>query len=280
MRTYLCTLDEAKREIRAKETFDDNAVFALIGPLSERFVKLTGLEFEPIRETRTIPVSAQVVSTWARTLALGEYILELESVTVNGSAQVVDTDVKLVIASPPTDPPRVLQALASQAVLQYGAEVEVTGWWGYRSRWQQRGWTDTTDRITNSGGINATVATLTVNDADGIDEQGLTPRFSRGQLLRVDDEMLRVLAVESGSNTLTVRRGVRGTEAAAHAQNAALLTWSAEEDVVWAMTKWVALMYQRRAVFDTKIVDGIGAVSTPADTPSNVYAVAQRYAHK
>lgn len=225
-------------------------------------------------------MTAQVVSTWARTLALGEYILELESVTVNGNAQVIGTDVKLVVASPPTDPPRVLQALASLAILQYGAEVEVTAWWGYRSRWQQRGWTDTTDGINNAGGINATETSLTVNDADGIDEQGLTPRFSRGQLLRVDNEMLRVLAVDAQLNTLTVRRGVRGTEAVAHLQNAAILTWAAEEDVVWAMTKWVALMYQRRAVFDTKIVDGIGAVSTPADTPANVYAVAQRYAHK
>lgn len=76
---------------------------------------------------------------------------------------------------------------------------------------------------------SASTTTLTVADADGIDETGATPRFQVGQLIRLGSEFCQVMAVGAVGNTLTVRRGLLGTTAVIHALATAVEVWRPDE---------------------------------------------------
>ena len=78
---------------------------------------------------------------------------------------------------------------------------------------------DTIDAVNHATGINVTDTTLKLNDVDGADKWGRTPRISSGQILRIEAEQMEVTATDTttGVQTATVVRGVNGTTAAAHA---------------------------------------------------------------
>ena len=74
--------------------------------------------------------------------------------------------------------------------------------------------------------MSATATTITVEDSDGADEDGASPRFQAGHLLRVKGEYLRLTAVDHTANQLSVLRGVGGTVAAAQAVDAKIESYA------------------------------------------------------
>ncbi len=78
--------------------------------------------------------------------------------------------------------------------------VSINGWWGFRDD------VEPTAAAVGDGGVDASDETLTVTDAGGI---------AAGQTLLVGREQLYVAGVKD--KALTVRRGVNGTTARAHA---------------------------------------------------------------
>lgn len=105
--------------------------------------------------------------------------------------------------------------------------ARVTGWWGRAD--SQAPFDATGQTITT--GINDTVTSLTVGDVDGPGLIGIPPAFAVGQTLRIDDELLAVVAVDNQANTLAVRRGLNGTTAATHESGAGLSLWRVPEPV-------------------------------------------------
>lgn len=283
MQTYLCSLADARREIKAASTSDDAYVLSLIPMLSQRFVKMTGREFEPRLETRQIEIVPFRIRSGSGLFDTETTFLELKAVLLNGEALALTTDVVPYPLWEPRPKRRLLlmdhtrswYRSADQGV----ATVTVTAWWGYRSRYETEGWVSSRDSVQDTGGMTTLATALRVTDADGLDGDGLTPRFSPGHLLRIDDEMLRVQAVDTATNTLTVARGQRGTTAVIHAKDTDISVWRPEEDVQRAVARWVALAYQRRGVFETRTVTDVGTISAPADMPQEVKTTAQYYAN-
>lgn len=76
---------------------------------------------------------------------------------------------------------------------------------------------------------SAAATTLSVADADGVDETGATPRFQVGQLIRLESEFCQVSAVNTVSNALTVKRALLGTTAALHVIATAVEVWRPDE---------------------------------------------------
>ena len=108
--------------------------------------------------------------------------------------------------------------------------VKIVGVWGHTSD-RATCWESTGDTVENnplaSGGLS-----LTVNDVDGEDALGITPRFSAGQLLRIESEYVETTAaVDTAANTIGLLRARNGTSAAAHAQNVAIDVWRAPEEI-------------------------------------------------
>lgn len=110
-------------------------------------------------------------------------------------------------------------------------QIYVTGLWGYHNNYYEMGWIDTLDTVENNP-LTASGTSITVNNADGDDAQGMT-RFEAGNLIRVDDELMEITTVTAGSvNTLTVLRGVRGSRATSHAQDTAIFRYHVPDDLV------------------------------------------------
>ncbi|MBK9126056.1 MAG: hypothetical protein IPM16_23410 [Chloroflexi bacterium] len=99
-----------------------------------------------------------------------------------------------------------------------GGPVEIGGLWAYHPAPDQA--FRETGAVLASSADSAAV-TITLDDADGTDAWGDTPRVRVGHILRLGDELLRVTAI--AGDTLTVRRSENGTTAANHASDTPVL---------------------------------------------------------
>jgi hypothetical protein len=120
--------------------------------------------------------------------------------------------------------------------------IDVTGIWGWHDDWLNA-WRSSGDTVQNNP-LSATSTALTVADADGADAENEVPRFQVGQLLKIEDEYLRVLAVNTTTNVLTVLRGVNGTTAASHAQNVAISIYQPPHDAALVCLRLAAWLYR------------------------------------
>jgi hypothetical protein len=155
------------------------------------------------------------------------------------------------------------------------AFVTVTGVWGWHDDYDNA--YAHVDDVQDGAGINATVTTITVADADGADLDGFQPRFSAGNLIQIGSELMDVTAVDTGANTLTVRRGVNGTTAAAHAVNADINVYQIPETIRRITARQAALLYRRQGAFQVETLDGVGAISYPQDLLSELRGVLQEF---
>lgn len=119
--------------------------------------------------------------------------------------------------------------------------VKVVGVWAFADD-RNICWEDSLDTVENnplaSGGTS-----VTVNDDDGVDLWGFTPRFQAGQLARIESEYVEVTA--AAATALTVVRARNGTAAAAHAQNVAIELWRPPEPVKQAVIIQLARGFAR-----------------------------------
>ena len=133
--------------------------------------------------------------------------------------------------------------------------VSVNGTWGYHDDWSNA-WLDSGDTVEDDP-LTAAATTITVNDADGVDVNGVTPRFSIGQLLKIESEHVVVTDLNLSTNILTVRRGVNGTTAASHDQDTAISVYQPPENVTQATLALAKLYYEGKSA-----VGGIIALPT------------------
>lgn len=173
----------------------------------------------------------------------------------------------------------------TQAYLQC---IKVRGWWGYREYYSQEGWQQSGDSIQDGSGINSTTTTITVNDVNGAQFDGETPRFSPGQWISVTTDDFEEIMEITGTNvttddppvsTLTVIRGQRGTTAVAHDKDDLIRIFYPQPDVVKAFTRWMAYAYQRRVVYESTTINAANTYVSvmPQDIPDEVAATIRMY---
>lgn len=91
--------------------------------------------------------------------------------------------------------------------------LRIRGIWGWHDRWTTA-WRRSGEKLASK--LNANDKTLKIADAAGKDASGASPRFQVGHLLRIADEYLRIIDIDSAGSRLTVLRGMNGTTASAH----------------------------------------------------------------
>lgn len=112
--------------------------------------------------------------------------------------------------------------------------VSVEGTFGYvphwRSAWKQM-------FLLPSGGLGIGAETLTVSDASA---------FPIGAYARIDDELVQVIArnTEAATESVTLARGLLGTDDAAHLQNAPVELFRQHADIQTKCTAWAAFLYK------------------------------------
>lgn len=151
--------------------------------------------------------------------------------------------------------------------------VQIAGKWGYHqdyaNAWKNSGKTGTV--------ADTTTTTLTLNSA------GTT--IDIGHVVRMDAEQMLVIgpvAATSAATSLTVVRGYNGTTAAAHTAGTAIYTWEPEPTVEKATEMLVCGLYMGRnnPTGERQVVEGIGAISIPADIYKKVLTMLYPYENK
>jgi hypothetical protein len=143
--------------------------------------------------------------------------------------------------------------------------------WGYHEDYD-RAWGDSLDTVSGSAGITASATSLSVTDADGAPEDRVGQRFQAGQLLRAETEYLAVRAVDTATNTLTVKRGANGSTAAAHAQGTAIYIYRPMETIEQAALRLATWAYRQKDTNTFERITILGSTQTvmPGAVPGDV----------
>jgi hypothetical protein len=118
--------------------------------------------------------------------------------------------------------------------------VIVAGVWGWHPQPAQA-WRAANDTL--SAAVTASSTSITVGAVNGTTADGLSPRFSAGQLVRLGEEYMVVLATDAVSSTLNVWRGANGTAAAAHAAGTPLDYYAPPPEIVQECLARAAQIY-------------------------------------
>lgn len=260
--------------------------------VSARIDQICGQGFAPFIETRPYDVTQRYIDRWRNQLILDRPLLEAIEVHVAGTL-LTQWDGLIYADRPNYDymtyphgatPATALQGLQNNLawipLLNYGwsisaamSAISVNAIWGFRTRYTEEGWL-TSGATVQDNPLSSSATTITVSSA---------APFSPGQLLRIGTEYISVSAVTDNTSptpdTLTVQRGVRGSTAAAHSQNAAIEIFQPEPNIVRATLRWANYLYQRRAVYEAVTINANNTYASvfPQDAPEEVWNILEQY---
>ncbi len=268
--TWYATLEALRRVLglAADQTADDDLLRAALAASSRLIEGFTGRRFAPEQATRRYRVPAGNV------LLLDGDLLALDAV-INGDGSTIPADA-LHLHPAAGSVKTSLELDRTRATFVHSGDpvgaIQVSGLWGYHPDWASA-WRDSGDSVQDAP-LSADAAALTVNDAGGADSAGESPRFSVGQLLRIESEMVQVLAVDGEDPVLTVERGACGTTAAVHAQGQAIAIYQPPADVRQACLRVASWLYRQRDAGFVQVAGGLrGQVSVPPALPEDVQQI-------
>ncbi len=225
----------------AADTAEDIRLLAALEAASAQIETAAGRRFQP----RQVTIRHTINPRYPTELVLVEDLLQLDGL-INGDGSSIDLDHVLTLPdSTPDGIIAVLQLTAGAAFVWQDtpiSAVSVAGLWGWHDRWSQA-WYASGDTVQNNP-LNGSSASLSVTDADGADSSGEAPRFQVGHLLRIEEEYLRVLAVNPAGNTLTVLRAANGTSATSHHQGTSIEVYQPPLDVEMLCVRWAQWLYK------------------------------------
>jgi hypothetical protein len=287
----LTTLDAVKAQLSltTSDATDDRLLQDFITAASDLITQYCARSFVPYQATRLYDAlgehlgyseaSAHDGWTGQQTLTLDEDLLEVVTLT-NGDSSVI-TSAQYVLRGKGY-PKWMIELLPTAGIAwtyntNWQNALSVNAIWGFHEDYS-RAWVSTGDVVQDTGGINASVQSITVTDADGKDARYRT-RFQTGMLLKIESEYLKVVAVNTSTNALTVLRGVNGTTAATHAKSTAIGSFAPMrniEQICIALTAW---LYRNRGTAGDSIqllMDGTKVIS--GDVPVHIRQAMDQYA--
>ena len=142
-------------------------------------------------------------------------------------------------------------------------EIALAGVWGWHKRYAEA-WVNSGDEVEDVAGLTATATTVTISD---------DTKFEAMQLIRVESEFMRVMAVNVGTpDTLTVERAINGSTAATHAKDTDIFIWLPCDDTTENILRMAAYLYRLKdsQVYDITATPELGILTVPKGTPADV----------
>jgi hypothetical protein len=275
---FYCTLADAKAAIRADNTVDDSLLLNLVGQASARIDLLMASPtpfFQPYTEAREYEIRYDNVDSGRNLFILpsGEMLLSIDTISLG------TTTLSNVEAYPSLRVP-IKMIRRTDGCSWYDSSTcdplttIVYGVWGYH-RAYARAWL-AVDTLA-AAIISTTATTFTVVDVDGADVYGFTPRISAGNLVKIDSEIMEVIATTVATNTVTVRRGVNGTTAATHLIAAPVSTWQTDDNIRRVTARQAGMLYARRGAYEQQTITDVGVITYPADLLAELRGVLQGF---
>jgi len=272
----LTTVDLVKQELRqvkenltagGDEAIDDAFILRKVVEIDAQIEADPQLrrQFTPVIATRyydPVHMGNGGLIDSSEVLWLSRDLFSISALTLNG----VGADLDNVLLLPRDDVSKTRIRLLTGESWPYGADpyqgaIAIAGTWGYHEQ-PSRAWVNSQDTVKTT--LSSSGTTLSVNDADGADQYGTTPRFSPGQLLKIDDELLTVTnVIAESTNTLAVLRAQRGSTAAAHSATTAIYSFHPAQVAQQYATRAAAFLYRRRGEFVTTQTTGLSEVRWP-----------------
>lgn len=156
--------------------------------------------------------------------------------------------------------------------------ISVTGTFGYHSDYANA-WLLSGDTVQDAP-LSSSATAIHVANVSGENAYGISPRFSAGNLIQIENEWIEVVATDTNGNTLTVVRGARGTTAASHAQNTPIRVFQVEPAVNRIAWRYAAFLYARRGAFNRSTFDGVTTTEFPDDMPGEIENVLALFSDK
>lgn len=277
------SLAEAKGELGAKvDRAPDNRILYNYTRTVSRRVDLimTGRStrpyFGPYSEERKLLIDGSRVDSYRNTFLLDKPLLAYSALTAGTTAIYAVSE-----GYPQGITPYTLLRITSSGSPWYSylcdgcdpSYATITGVWGYHSDYANA-WlsVDTLQAELSSGGLS-----MTVGNVDGEDSYGLAPRFSSGNLVKIEDEYLLVTDTDSGLNKVELKRAMNGTSAALHANGTAIYRWETEEPIRRVVARQAAMLYARQGAFQITSIDEVGVTSYPRDLLTELAEVLGEY---
>jgi len=229
----IANLYQLHRHIGIAAGVDDIRLTLALEAATGEIERQAGRRFVPVYAVRDLPINPR----YPGELLLNDDLLELTTLTDNGA---VISAAELTLL--PGDGASIAAIDRANGGAFTGPTVAVAGWWGWHPN-RADAWVPSGDTIENDP-LTATATTLLVTNADATDPVSGEPRFQAGQVLRIGDELLRVLAVAGLDDQLTVVRGVAGTTATSHLQGASIDRYNPPAEVVNLCLRWAAWLYR------------------------------------
>lgn len=276
------SLAEAKIELVAKSSVDDAQLYNYTRIVSRRIdLLMTGRStrpyFGPYSEARQLLIDASRVDSYRNTFLLGYPLLEYSALTAGGTNAYSTSQ-----GFPQGITPYNLLRMTASGSPWYSyvcsadgnpAYAAITGVWGYHSDYANA-WLAVDTLAAN---ITAGAVSMTVGNVDGEDAYGISPRFSAGNLIKLDSEFFLVTKTDTGTNKVYVKPALNGTTAADHTAGATIYRWETEEPIRRITARQAAMLYSRQGAFTAKVFDGVGEITYPQDLLKELAMTLQEY---
>lgn len=277
---YLTTLDAVKLQLKLSgvNTIDDALVETHIVSATDLITGFCNRSFVPYRETKLFDARGDRIVDHSRTLLVRDDLLAVHTLTNGDGTALVSSKYALSSGYPKWS----VELLPSTGLTwtyttDWQNAISLVGTWGYHEDYSSA-WVSSGDAIKDTGGINASVQTISVTDADGKDARYRT-RFQVGHLLKIEDEYLRVVAVTAGTtNTLTVLRGQLGTTAAIHAKDTVIFSYAPMRNIEQACLSLTTWLYRYAPTAGAPIqVQYDGSKQIQSDLPKFIFDALKPY---
>ena len=203
----LATLDQLRSRLGLApgDNADEGRLWRALTAASARIEMTSGRRFTPRLATLAHDLRDP------RELTLADDLLQLQHLS-NGDGREIDLGAVQTLPAATEGSASVLRLGGAGRFVWSGsplAAIQVTGIWGWHERWSLA-WLVGVDSLQDNT-LAAGATMLQVTDSS---------RFEAGQLLRMGDEYLRLLAIDEAHHSLRVLRAARGTAAVAHSRGA------------------------------------------------------------
>lgn len=276
---YYTTLEAVKAQKGIDNASEDSQLTTAIVQASSLMAEYCGRDFVPYRATVYYDaLGRHVVAGTA--LNLRDDLLEAITVT-NGDSQVIAAQYYALRTSGDYPKWRIELKQSSNTTWTYQTDyqdaITIEGIWGFHQSYNTA-WVNTL-QVVGIAGLTSTATTITLASVSGTDASGFNA-FGVGSLLKIDDEYLRVTAVNTTTNVLTTVRGANGTTAATHNAGVSLYRFAVQQDIERVCKDFALWLHQQRdnAATRYQFLDGSQIVENSA--PEHIKLALVNYQRK
>ena len=139
-------------------------------------------------------------------------------------------------------------------------------------------WVNSGASLTSLVGLATGKTTINVSGSAGENLLGDKPRFEEGNVIKIDEEFMHVIA-GNGASGLDVIRAANGTTASAHAASTAVFVFEPMQDIEFATTRLAAMEYhQSLAPYTGRVIAlQFGTIENHERYPPDVLEILKAY---